>query len=250
MRKWSIDELVLALYAYCHVPFNKASNIHPWILYISKLIDRSPAAIKMKIGNFGAFDPELQVRGIVGLSNYSALDKSVWDKYFGNWEALFDDAEVIISRKERAVEESGAKIAFPQGKDVSVVTTHRTGQSFFRECVLGSYNSQCCVTGISNPLLIEACHIKSWVDNRPLRTDPSNGLCLNSLLHKAYDNYLMSISPDLNVYFTDKFIDCCADVNFKQYFCLKQGTPIILPTKFFPKRQYLAEHYEKTLANR
>lgn len=30
-RKWSYEEVVLALYAYCHVPFNKASNNNPWI---------------------------------------------------------------------------------------------------------------------------------------------------------------------------------------------------------------------------
>lgn len=50
IRKWTIDEVTLALYAYCHVPFNKANNTNPWIVKIANLISRTPAAVKMKIG--------------------------------------------------------------------------------------------------------------------------------------------------------------------------------------------------------
>lgn len=76
-KNWTFDEVTLALYAYCHVPFNKANNSNSWIVKIANLIRRTPAAVKMKIGNLGAFDPELRSRGITGLTRTSMIDKMV-----------------------------------------------------------------------------------------------------------------------------------------------------------------------------
>ena len=81
MRNWSKEETILALDAYCKVPFNKASNSNPIIVEVATLIGRTPASVKMKIGNFGSFDPVLKSKGIVGLGNTSKLDKEVWDEY-------------------------------------------------------------------------------------------------------------------------------------------------------------------------
>ncbi len=243
IRKWTIDEVTLALYAYCHVPFNKANNTNPWIVKIANLISRTPAAVKMKIGNLGAFDPDLKQRGVVGLTGTSRIDEEVWNKYYGNWEQLVADSQVIIGRLSNA--DISAVIDFPPGSEEYYQAKRRINQSFFRDAVLSSYNNRCCVTGLNNSELLEACHITSWADNESLRTDPSNGICLNPLLHAAFDNLFMSITPDYKVVFSDLFLESCTDEKFRAYFSYRNNSQIYLPDRFFPYRELLALHHEE-----
>lgn len=63
-RKWSKDETVLALALYCKIPFGKISKSHPQVIELAKLLGRTPAAVSMKMGNFGRFDEELAQKGI------------------------------------------------------------------------------------------------------------------------------------------------------------------------------------------
>lgn len=242
-RKWSYEEVVLALYAYCHVPFNKASNNNPWIKKIASIIGRTPASVKMKIGNLGACDPSLKAKGIIGLTSKSKMDEQVWHDYYGKWDKLVIDAENIIANYD--LSQANEILKLPKGTEEYYKRKHRLNQSFFRAAVLSSYGSQCCITGIKEAKLLEACHIKSWSENEELRTDPSNGLCLNTLLHSAYDALLITISPDFKIIFSDDFILSCGDRALKDYFLAKNQTNIYLPNRFFPYRHCLEEHYER-----
>lgn len=191
MRKWTYNEVMLALYAYCHVPFNKANNSNPWIVKIANVIGRSPAAVKMKIGNLGAFDPFLRSQGKVGLLNTSKIDEEVWNDYNGHWDKLAFDAENILSQYGVGLIEDLSNL--PIGSDEYYIAKRRINQKFLRDSILTSYNNRCCISGISEPSLLEAAHIISWADNESLRTDPTNGLCLNPFFHKAFDKFLITV---------------------------------------------------------
>lgn len=243
MRKWTYDEVVLALYAYCHVPFNRAHNNNPWIIKIASIIERTPASVKMKIGNLGAFDPTLKEKGITGLVKTSKIDEEVWNDYYGKWDSLINDAENIIAQKD--LSQANEIILLPEGTEAYYTAKRRLNQDFFRSCVLSSYNNRCCITNITNPRLLEACHIKSWTDHKELRVDPSNGLCFNKLLHAAYDNFLVSITPDYNIVFSEEFIESCKDETLRFYFAEKNEKKINLPSRFYPYKDGLQEHYEK-----
>ena len=243
MHKWTRDEEILALYAYCHVPFNKASNTNAWIVRIAKLIGRTPAAVKMKIGNLGAFDPQLKAKGIVGLTSTSRLDKQIWEEYYGHWDKLAYDAEIRLAKLEhRQLEEV---LNQPKGEDVMVMTKSRINQSFFRSAVLSSYNNTCCISGITHPHLLEACHIVAWSEDAALRTDPMNGLCLSPTFHKAYDDLLISITPDYILKVSDSFKDSASESSFADYLNSKDNSKIILPDRFIPRKEYLDQHYNK-----
>lgn len=243
-NRWTRDEVILALLAYCQVPFNKASNSHPWVVRIANAIKRTPAAVKMKIGNFGAFDPSLKERGIVGLSGYSKTDEAVWNEFYGKWDTLLDEALILLKKYEsNSVNDLDLQTHFPKGKEIITLSKSRVNQLFFRNTVLSSYNNQCCVSGISSPLLLEASHIMPWSENEAARTDPSNGLCLNSLLHQAYDNFLFSITPSYTIDISCQFLESVNNPHLREFLISKQGSPIMLPDKFLPNRDYLNEHY-------
>lgn len=243
-RRWSREEDILALFAYCQVPFNKASNVHPWIVRIAKIIDRTPASVKMEIGNLGAFDPVLKERGIVGLSGYSKMDEEIWREFYGKWDLLSEVATELLQKYES---NSGDihKVEFhgPDGKEIEQLIKRRINQDFFRSSVLSSYNGRCCISGIKSEVLLEAAHIIAWKEEPRLRTDPSNGLCLNALLHKAYDNFLLSITPDYLIEFSENFYNAVDDYNLRHFIESRHGSSIILPDRFLPNPQYLEKHY-------
>jgi putative restriction endonuclease len=243
-RPWTKDEEILALYAYCNVPFNKASNSNPFIVRIAQLISRTPASVKMKIGNFGSFDPQLRSLGIIGLTGVSKLDNQVWKEYYGRWDKLSDDAMSIIAKiSQNAVHDFITDL--PRGAIVTATVKRRINQDFFRNLVLTSYNSTCCISGISDANLLEACHIIPWSEDESIRTDPTNGLCLNPLFHKAYDNLLMSITADYTIKFSDLLLAKVTDNHFPKYLQLKNNTMIKLPDRFLPNPDYLQQHYQK-----
>ena len=78
---WSRDELVLALYLYCQLPFARTKATNPDVMRLADLLGRSPSSIARKLGNFGAFDPSLAQRGITGLTHFSKTDKAIWEEF-------------------------------------------------------------------------------------------------------------------------------------------------------------------------
>ncbi len=70
---WLRDELILAFDLYCRIPFKKTKASNPEVISLAKLLDRSPAAVARKLGNFGSFDPELQKQQVTGLLHASKL---------------------------------------------------------------------------------------------------------------------------------------------------------------------------------
>ena len=62
-RNWTREETIIALALYCKIPFGKIHHMNPQIIEMATHLGRTPAALSMKMGNFGRFDPELAARG-------------------------------------------------------------------------------------------------------------------------------------------------------------------------------------------
>lgn len=70
----------------------------------------------------------------------------------------------------------------------------RQGQGFFRKELLRT-SPACVITGVKNPKLLIASHIKPWRDsNNAERLDPNNGFLLLPHLDFLFDRGLISIS--------------------------------------------------------
>lgn len=61
---WTRDQLLVAFNLYCKIPFSKTKANNPSVVRVARLINRSPASVAMKLGNFGSFDPACRVRGL------------------------------------------------------------------------------------------------------------------------------------------------------------------------------------------
>ena len=246
--KWTREQLIMALNVYCKIPFKDVKEWHPIIQKYAPLIGRSPVALKMKVGNFGRFDPVLRSKGIVGLVHGSKDEELVWNEFWGDPEKLAYESERLFAERAKMKIEVFVEIDKPNlpiGKNRDVIIHQRVNQSFFRKMILCAYLNRCCVTGISNSLLLEACHIMSWAEDESNRMNPTNGLCMNPLFHKAYDNYLMAITPDYTISISDQMLCDIKEESTLLFLKSLNGRHIILPEKFLPNQDFLSQHYEE-----
>jgi putative restriction endonuclease len=244
---WTKEQTIIALNLYCKIPFNRVSSSHPDIIRVANVIGRSPNSVKMKIGNFGSFDPELKNRGIVGLANTSKLDEEVWNEFNLDWEKLAFESEQLISNlSNKSIEEiAGISLEnIPLGKEREAVIKQRVNQNFFRSIILSSYNSKCCITGLPINEFLVASHIIPWAKDEKNRLNPHNGLCLNSIHDKAFDSGFITITPDYKVKVStnlEKFKNEEAVIDF---FIKYDKKSIILPDRFRPSKEFLDYHFK------
>ena len=245
-RKWTKDEAVLALALYCKIPFGKINKNHPQVIELAKLLGRTPASVSMKMGNFGRFDEELAKKGISGLSHGSALDKTVWDEYHLNMQALSETVAGIPYMQELMNDDSDIG-ALPSGTTRTTTTQPRVNQGFFRNAVISAYNRKCCVTGLNVPSLLIASHIKPWKDSDPQteRTNPCNGLSLNSLHHDAFDNGVFTIDTDYRILVSKAAKERYSSEVFFDFFEKYEGKQITLPERFLPSKEMIEYHNSK-----
>ncbi len=252
INNWTKEQTIVALNLYCKIPFNRVISTHPEIIRVAKIIGRSTNSLKMKIGNFGSFDPELKKHGIVGLSNTSKLDKEVWLEFNNNWETLAFESEKLIADFSGTTLEQSLELDttnFPQGKEREAVIKARVNQTFFRSAILSSYNSKCCITGISIPALLVASHIIPWSQNQKERLNPRNGLCLNSIHDKAFDKGLITITADYKIRVSNYLQDLVDEVAVNDYFLKHNNQAISLPDRFLPEKDFLNFHFENIFIN-
>ncbi len=248
---WGRDELILALYLYCQIPFAQTKASNPEVVKLAQVLGRTPSSVARKLGNFGAFDLLLAEKGIVGLVHYSKADKDIWHEFYGRWDILVEETQTLLvggaAETIFAPEpETLPDLVLPTGPTAQprLVMT-RLYQSFFRKAVLASYGNCCCLCGMELKPLLVGSHIKPWsVSSEEERTDPENGLCLCVLHDKAYDRGLLTVTIDHRVIVSDVIKKSA--VKFTQLTLADfDNQPIQMPSRFAPKPEHLQWHWEK-----
>lgn len=247
-QKWSEEETILAFYLYCQIPFSKVTKTNPEIIRLAELLGRTPSSVGLKLSNLAHFDPELRSRNISGMGHASRLDEEIAQRFLNNWEELTFTAKQIEANLLGAnIEEivPPTAVDLPVGSTVSQTIQARVNQQFFRDAVLSSYQNSCCITGIAIPSLLIASHIKPWAKSNPRteRTNPSNGLCLNGLHDRAFDQGLITVLPDYTVRVSSKLREHSGiDDAGIQWLLQCNRQEIRKPDRFLPSREFLEYH--------
>lgn len=72
----------------------------------------------------------------------------------------------------------------------------RLHQATFRQAVLTAYDGRCALTGLPEPMLLDAAHIISDKHEALGKPVVPNGLPLSKIHHAAFDAHLIGIDPD------------------------------------------------------
>lgn len=135
-----------------------------------------------------------------------------------------------------------------EGKDKISLTKQRKGQDYFRRMILANYGGRCALTGIDIPQLLLASHIIPWADksHKKDRLNPCNGICLSALYDKAFDQGLITISPDdYRVVLSSVLRENETKEYFDKHFGIIIGKKLMMPSEYQPNREFLAYHRDK-----
>ena len=242
-KAWQRNEQMLALELYCRTPFGRISQRNLEIIALASKLGRTPSSVSLKMANFSALDPTVQQRG---MGNYSKSDAIIWEEFFDDPSVFLDNVAVysanmtpsVGNNREFPTDFEDSLTEFREGVDVSVVTTRRKHQDFFRKTLLTAYGGKCGMTQIDQPQLLIASHIKPWAEDERNRLNPRNGILLNALHDRAFENGLISFEDNLDVMISPQLqLHDMARPFFEE-------RKLTAPEKFGPDPAFLAYHRE------
>ncbi len=244
-KLWTRVELILAINLYCKLPFGRLHNQNPEVTHLANLIGRTSNSVAYKLVNFASLDPSLQARGIKGASNVSKLDKEIWNEFYLNWDNLSFESEKFLAEFENTTVENLNNInesELPkEGKEREQLIKTRVNQSFFRKSILAAYNNTCCITGINQVELLITGHIIPWSVDEKNRLNPRNGIAINALHDKAFENGYLTILPNFTIKISSLILKQ-KDLNTYEYFSKYHDKSIIPPSRFLPDVEFLKYH--------
>ncbi len=247
---WSRKELILAFNLYCKIPFGRIHIRNPQVLELAKVLGRTPSAVSWKLANFARLDPSLQKRNIKGATHGAHAEIEIWKEFNNNWEGLAYESERSLEQAlGRAANFAVNLQQLPEGRTRETLIRVRVNQEFFRLAVLASYNSRCCVTGLSIPQLLTASHIVPWSIDVKNRTNPRNGLCLNAIHDRAFDCGLLTVTPELKVKISPTLKKNLAELGARDFLWRYDHALISRPERFAPDPEFLRYHNEKIFIN-
>jgi putative restriction endonuclease len=82
----------------------------------------------------------------------------------------------------------------------------RLHQASFREAVITAYKGRCALSGLPEPMLLDAAHIVADKDELLGQPVVPNGIPLSKIHHAAFDAHLIGIDPDYRVHVSEKLL--------------------------------------------
>ncbi|SES68406.1 HNH endonuclease [Prevotella sp. kh1p2] len=140
-----------------------------------------------------------------------------------------------------------------EGEDVVSESKRRKGQDYFRRMILTNYGGRCALTGMDIPQLLLASHIIPWAEkaHKQDRLNPCNGICLSALYDKAFDQGLITFSPDdYSVILSSALQEHKTAEYYDKHFGSIAGQKIQVPKDYAPKRDFLAYHRDHVFVGR
>ena len=180
----------------------------------------------------------------------SAALKSL--KQYAEYEMQVTVADRIVAEENNPKKISEKLITHfdinKEGEDKVSQTKIRKGQDYFRRMILANYGGRCALTGIDIPQLLLASHIIPWSDksHKKDRLNPCNGICLSALYDKAFDQGLITISPDnYSIILSSALHENETKEYYDKHFGCIEGHKLMLLTDYLPNRDFLAYHQKK-----
>lgn len=122
----------------------------------------------------------------------------------------------------------------------------RLHQASFREAVIMAYKGRCALSGLPEPMLLDAAHIIADRHEKLGQPVVPNGIPLSKIHHAAFDAHLIGIDPDYKLHVSERLLHQ-KDGPMLEALKGLHHQPIHLPTreKDWPDRDRLALRFER-----
>jgi putative restriction endonuclease len=248
-NNWTREELILTFNLYLKIPFGKFHQGNKEVIELASLIHRTPSAVAMRLSNFAAIDPYHKERGVGGLPHGKKQVNPIWDEFNENKEELiFESEKILANLQDTSIEKKYDSILKGtenlQGETKIREVKTRINQNVFRQIVLANYSRKCAVTGFNNLNFLIASHIIPWSTDKQNRLNPQNGILLNNLHDKAFENGFMSINKNYEILICSEFLKS-KDSFVQNFFAVYHNKKMHLPLRFLPDNNLLDKHLEE-----
>lgn len=115
------------------------------------------------------------------------------------------------------------------------------GQKVFADQVKANYGYTCAITGIKIKEFLVASHIIPWAEDKDNRLNPRNGICLSTLVDKAFDKGYLTITKRGTVLLSDELKE---DPVLYKMLEPYNGQKIQVKKQFAPIDEFLDWHYD------
>jgi predicted restriction endonuclease len=257
-KRWTRDELLLAMHLYWRIPFGRQDQRDPEVAALARTLGRTASSVAMKLNNFTSLDPEEQARGVKGLDGASALDRTVWAEFQTEWEQVAAESEMLWTEQvekdarpqlpPRAADGLADLAPYVGPTEALGARTVRLAQDYFRRAVRAAYEQRCCITGIGVEDFLVASHILPWASHPEERANPANGLCLSRLHDAAFDKALVTFDEDRRLVVGKGLREHFTNDAVRTHFAPYEGKRLRAPTRFAPDERFLAFHRENVFA--
>lgn len=160
------------------------------------------------------------------------------------WNATTLKAEIAFSEPRPA--ENGVKELSLERRYALRAVQQRLHQASFRQAVIYAYQGRCALSGLPEPLLLDAAHIIPDTHETLGQPIVTNGLPLSKIHHAAFDAHLIGIDPDYRLHVSRRLME---QRDGPMLEALKQlhGGRLHLPArdKDKPDRERLAQRFER-----
>lgn len=241
-RDWSREDTLAVFALYFCLPSNQQVKTNKDVIAFAKTVGRSPSSVSRKLANVKAKDP---MRTGVGLTHASKLVAEIWDEYDARGNDLMTEAVWQLDARMGGINNKGEGVSYlfmsePEGHDRIVEATVRVNQSYFRNSLMENYDHHCCFTGMGMDRLLVASHIKPWAasDARE-KVSPDNGLLLNALHDRAFDQGLMTIDENMRIRVSPKVPK---DGPRSEWLWGFDKQEMRLPARMKPRRDFIEYH--------
>ncbi|WP_119388538.1 HNH endonuclease [Taklimakanibacter lacteus] len=189
-----------------------------------------------------AFEAQRHVIYFLGIApgRYQAIVPA----FIADWDALALKAKVAFGTPHH--EATGFAESGPDRRYAMRMVKQRLHQVSFREAVIAAYDSRCAISGLAEPLLLDAAHIVADQDALLGQPVVPNGIPLSKIHHAAFDAHLIGIDPDYRLHVSDRLLDQNDGPMLDALKSLK-GAIIRHPVRLqdYPDRDRLAMRFER-----
>jgi putative restriction endonuclease len=148
-----------------------------------------------------AFENQVPVIYFLGIApgHYQPLLPS----FISGWDARTLKARVAFGVEQESLAPPETAI---ERRYALRLVKQRLHQASFREAVITAYNGRCALSGLPEPLLLDAAHIIADRDELLGHPVVPNGIPLSKIHHAAFDAHLIGIDADYSVHVSDRLL--------------------------------------------
>lgn len=150
-----------------------------------------------------AFEHRIPIIYFLGIS--PGRYQAVLPSFIVGWDARAAKAQVAFGAPLAATE-NAPPADHAERRYALRAVQQRLHQASFRAAVIHAYRGRCALSGLPEPMLLDAAHIVTDRHERLGQPVIPNGIPLSKIHHAAFDAHLIGIDPDFRVHVSDRLL--------------------------------------------